>query len=224
MKARWFLCLVVLGMVGTSAWATPTNYFFPSSFAANPQGEWSLAYGTSPTSMTSMVSGGSGNWYSTDPFRPSYGEYGQEFRFWDTTANSAYLVFTCPQTGTYSMDYSVYSEMQGNNHWGIYSFVDVGTLTGAGYSSLYSNNHPWGSGPYRDDFAAASVLQNMSLSAGDQILVGMRMQQFGSYSEMVTRIQASPTTPEVGANITFVPEPATLGLLTMGGLLLRRRK
>jgi hypothetical protein len=225
MKTKLSMCLLVLGVMVTSAWATPTNYFFPSSFTENPQGEWSLGYGAGPSSITPMAPAGVGKWNSNGT-RPTYGEYGQEFRFWDNTNDSAYLIFTCPETGNYSVNFNIYAEKVRNNHWGIYSYVNVGTLTDEGYSAKYSASNPWGNGPYTHNLKAVSELQEMSLSEGDKILVGLKLQKFDSYTEIVFRIQPSSTTPDIGANIGFVPvpEPATIGLLTIGGLLLRRRK
>jgi len=119
----------------------------------------------------------------------------------------AALRFTPDQAGEYSWTGSI----SGQNIGGGTVYLVFAKLT-ASTGELLTDIHVYNGSPLVLDTVA--VLQNQTLAAGDSLV--MLATTTNTYSFAITDLSQ--------AGIGFVPEPATLGLLGLGGLVLRRRK
>jgi hypothetical protein len=202
--------LLIAGMITTCAWSAATNYTFPASFTANPHGPWSLKYGTNPSSMMNMTNAGTAKW-NTAGARPSYGEFAQEFRLVDRYAyNNAYLVFTCPQNGKYSLDFNIQVTMQTLWNPGLSTYIEVYTssIGGTGLpvisSALWSHTRVWnGQGSVSFDLKTIPQLQELPLLSGERIIIRFGMQNVNNWNECVMAITRSGSTPDIAPGIRF---------------------
>lgn len=68
-------------------------------------------------------------------------------------------------------------------------------------------------------------LQNMSFNAGDQMVILFRTMNTGVYTIAGNRLMTDAGFGNWGAELAYVPEPATLVILAVGTLsILRKRK
>lgn len=87
------------------------------------------------------------------------------------------------------------------------------------YDTLYSNTFEKPHNDTRFESLSLSLFVNAHIEPGDNIIISHRCRG-GSYSNEGRWVTMSDN----DVKLTVIPEPATLSLLAIGGLLLRRRK
>jgi len=178
-----------------------TVYEFPSSFATNPQNGWGLYYGTAITSKSPMTSPAAGKW-NANGSRPSYGEYGEEFRMNANSDNSAFLTYTCPQDGLYNLDFIIKTSMQYLYVGGLKTYIEV--YTSASTTPIWSRTETWyATGSKSVDLKFYPELQQLQLAAGDVITVRCRIQNVSNYDECAFQVVPSKLSSSPVAAVTF---------------------
>lgn len=230
---------ILMGLAASSEAATVYDFPTGRSFPTNPTGQWSLYTGPQSWSkvsdLTLAVNGGSNGggqvWQDSVSTRePIYNWWGSndwtisEQPAW---SRAAVLVFDCPQTGTYSLDFQVYTLVSQYFHANTETLkLATSTSDAAAAQVLWSNTHAVAGGgqEYYDNLSVESALQNISLAAGNKIILSMNLDAYGDYTQIRTFLL--PVGADTNGNIQFtpVPEPAALSLLTLGGLALLRRR
>jgi hypothetical protein len=121
------------------------------------------------------------------------------------TASSFVVVsWLAPSTGTLSSLRFLFSDLDSGGGNGVTCYVDKDNSTGNLWSQVVSNGGSSGE----------QVFNGLNVNAGDRI--NFIVDPNGNEGSDSTRLMAE---------ITFIPEPATVSLLVLGGLaLLRRRK
>ena len=190
------MSVLAIGIMAPGILAETTNYYFPSVFSTNPQGPWAWHYGPDIDHMSPMTSAGVDKWNSNG-IKPSYNEYMPELRLKEIYGdNNAYLVFTCPETGLYSLDFSILATMHLVFSTGLCTYIDV--YTSASSAPIWSHMKSWtGIGSYTSDMRFQPELQQIPMNAGDEIILSFGIDNYGDYSEGVFQIKPSGLTPEV---------------------------
>jgi hypothetical protein len=196
MKKNLIMSVLAIGIMAPGILAETTNYYFPSVFSTNPQGPWAWHYGPDIDHMLPMTSAGVDKWNSNG-IRPSYNEYIPELRLQEKYGdNNAYLVFTCPETGLYSLDFSILATMHSVFSTGLCTYIDV--YTSASSAPIWSHTKSWtGIGSYASDMRFQPELQQIPMNAGDEIILSFGIDNYLNYSEGVFQIKPSGLTPEV---------------------------
>ena len=225
---------ILLGLAASSEAATVYEFPADRSFPTNPTGYWSLYAGaenwTQVNQLNLMNSNGTNSWQ--DPISenlPIYNRYGQnnwtisQYTPW---SDAAVLVFTCPQTGAYSLNFRIYSEVAYQDAVDTETIKVFTSTSDADAAQQVGStiSHTWSSGGgVYDDFSVPAY-QNISLVAGNKIILAMDLAAGGSYTQVLTYLL--PVGSDTNGSIVFtpVPEPAALSLLTLGGLALLRRR
>lgn len=124
---------------------------------------------------------------------------------------AAALAFTAGAAGTYSIQGSA-TLIDVTATWN-YANMKIGKFDTLGNFTLLHNQSVSNAGII--DLTALPALQNMTLDAGDKLVFSAHAQE-GAYR--FTTLDLTDTT------ISYVPEPTTLGLISVGALGLIRRK
>ena len=225
---------ILMGLAASSEAATVYDFPTGRSFPTNPTGQWSLYAGaeswTQVNQLNLLVSNGTNSW--KDPSsgqEPIYNRYGGNN--WTIAQNTSWsdaavLVFTCPSTGTYSLNFRIYSEVSNQDAPDTETIkVFTSTSDAAAAQQVGSTiSHTWESWGSVNDYFNVSPYQNISLVAGNKIIIAMDLAAGGSYTQVLTSLL--PVGTDTNGNIQFtpIPEPAALSLLTLGGLCLLRRR
>lgn len=211
-----------------------TVHNFPTFGDSNPQGTWSVMYGSGPNWTTGnqlslMVDKGT-VWASPNASVP-YIKKGTD-PLWQHSGHSGWndagvLVFQAAQTGNYSIDvrWASYGAMGDptTEYLKVRTAPDASTAT----TTLWSATHSWTSGSgviHVDDLSAVAALQDVYLTAGSYLFFDMSVKTEAYYPGVYNRFLATSTSGTAGAITYEVPEPATLGLVVMGGLAMLRRR
>ncbi len=224
---------ILMGLAASSG--ADAIYEFPTgrSFPTNPTGQWSLYTGPQSWSkvsdLTLAVNGGGQTWNDSVSGRePVYNWYGsQDWTISEYTpwSRAGVIVFTCPSNGLYSFDLQIFTYARTQYDPTTESLkVGISTNDASAAQVLWSNSHYWtadGQTVY-DNLSVVPELQNILLYAGNKIFISADLSSGNNYSAVSTFIV--PVGTDTNGNIAFVPEPAALSLLALGGLALLRRR
>jgi len=228
---------MLMGLAASSEAATVYEFPAGGSFPTNPTGQWSLYTGpqnwTKVSDLTLAVNGGTNGggqiWQDSVSGRePIYNWWGSND--WTISENTpwsraAVLVFTCPSNGTYSLDFQVYTLVSQYFHANTETLrLATSTSDASAATPLWSNAHTVaGAGQeYYDNLSLEEDLQSIPLMAGNKIILSMNLNAYDNYTQIRTFLL--PVGTDTNGNIAFVPEPAALSLLALGGLALLRRR
>jgi hypothetical protein len=190
------------------------TYEFPTSFAANPTGQWSLMTGapewSTANDLTAMIPNSAApNWKCSGYNTPRV-----DGDLWVLCGNEAIgnkagvLVFRVPATGRYSINTLLYAYGAEGDPTTEYLSVRVASDASLPAVTLWSSSYSWaaGSGVVTSwDMADVSQLQNIDLKAGSYIFFSMNLATQSYYPTAYNRFYKADGS--LGGAITFEESP-----------------